>query len=33
VFQQAGKKIPVIYMTPSGKLLGQELLEESYSKL
>lgn len=33
VFQKIGKKVRVIYMTPSWKLLEQELLENTYSKL
>ncbi len=33
IFSKVGKKIPVIYMTPSWNLLNQELVEWYYDKL
>ncbi|MDD2907838.1 MAG: tRNA (guanosine(37)-N1)-methyltransferase TrmD [Candidatus Gracilibacteria bacterium] len=33
IFQKVGKKIPVVYMSPSGDLLNQEKIENYYEKL
>ncbi|MDD3145550.1 MAG: tRNA (guanosine(37)-N1)-methyltransferase TrmD [Candidatus Gracilibacteria bacterium] len=33
VFDKVGKKIPVVFMTPSGDLLNQEKIENYYDKL
>ncbi len=33
VFEKAGKKIPVVFMTPSWDLLNQEKIEDYYDKL
>ncbi|ATU05677.1 tRNA (guanosine(37)-N1)-methyltransferase TrmD [Candidatus Gracilibacteria bacterium HOT-871] len=33
IFKKVGKKIPVIYMTPSGELLNQEKVEYFYENL